>query len=96
MHLARLKGGVRRVMRISEITGLENDDYQIQDIFRFQQAGLDSQGRAAGRFQATGNVPAVLDRLEELGIPVSPRLFDPRPLSGIETVSFSSQQEVPL
>ena len=48
VHLARLKGGVRRVMRISEIVGLENGDYQIQDIFRFQQSGVDAAGPGEG------------------------------------------------
>jgi len=92
VHLARLKGGVRRVMRISEITGIEEGEYQIQDIFCFHQMGLDSLGRATGRFEATGNVPVLLDRLEELGIPVSPRLFDPRSLSSGEAISFSSEE----
>ena len=92
VHLARLKGGVRRIMRISEITGLEDGDYRIQEIFRFQQAGLDSQGRAAGCFHASGNVPVLLDRLYEVGIPISPRLFESRLLGGVEINSFSSQE----
>ena len=68
VHLARLKGGVRRVMRIAEIVDLENNEYQLRELFRFQQAGLDAQGLATGRFHVSGNVPAFLDRLRERGI----------------------------
>ncbi|MBN2577859.1 MAG: CpaF family protein [Pirellulales bacterium] len=95
VHLARLKGGVRRVMRISEIVGLEDGEYQIQEIFRFQQTGVDDQGRAAGRFFASGNVSVFLDRLYQLGIPISPQLFEPGPLGSNENDSFSSVEVIP-
>jgi pilus assembly protein CpaF len=78
IHLARLKGGVRRVMRISEITGLDGDDYRMQEILGFRQAGLDEQGRAQGAFYATGNVPAFCDRLAERGIDLPQNLFERR------------------
>ena len=58
VHLARLKGGVRRVMRIVELVDLEQNEYQLRELFRFQQAGLDAQGLAKGRFHVSGNVPA--------------------------------------
>jgi pilus assembly protein CpaF len=78
VHLSRLKGGVRRVMRVSEIIDLENNEYRMQEIFRFQQAGLDEQGRAKGRFFATGNIPTIVDRLAERGIVLDPKLFAAR------------------
>jgi len=95
VHLARLKGGVRRVMRISEIVGLENGEYQIQEIFGFQQTGLDAEGRAKGRFHASGNISVFIERLYELGIPISAQLFEPRLLSGVEIGSFSSEEVIP-
>lgn len=78
IHLARLKGGVRRVMRISEIVGFSDGDYEMQELFGFQQEGVDAAGRAKGHFYATGNVPRFLARLEEQGIPLSPSLFEKR------------------
>lgn len=78
VHLARLKGGVRRVMRVSEITGLDSGDYQMQEIFGFRQSGVDEEGRAKGVFYATGNVPALTRRLEELGIELPRGLFEKR------------------
>jgi pilus assembly protein CpaF len=83
VHLARLKGGVRRVMRVSEITGFNNGDYQLQELFGFRQEGVDSAGRAKGTFYATGNVPHFLKRLVERGIAVPVSLFEKRPLTPV-------------
>lgn len=81
VHLARLKGGVRRVMRISEITALESGDYVIQDLFGYQQTGVDDRGIARGHFYATGHVPQFLRRLIEQGIDLAPSLFEARQLT---------------
>jgi len=81
VHLARLKGGVRRVMRVAEIIGCSNGDYQMQELFGFQQEGVDGAGRAKGHFYATGNVPRFLKRLEEQGIKLPESLFQKRVLT---------------
>lgn len=75
VHLSRLKGGVRRVMRVSEIVSANNGEYQLEDIFGFRQNGLDAQGRAKGEFYATGYVPHCVSRFEDAGICISPNLF---------------------
>lgn len=93
VHLARLKGGVRRVMRISEITGLEDGDYRMQEIFGFRQQGVDAQGRAKGSFYAAGNVPQFLRRLSELGIELPRGLFEQRTF-GLAKSNGSPSQEV--
>ena len=80
IHLARLKGGVRRVMRISEVVGLENGEYQLQEIFGFKQRAVDDEGVAMGNFYATGYRPAFCRRLEEIGIDVPDSLFVAREL----------------
>ena len=80
VHLSRLKGGVRRVMRIVEIVDLENNEYQLRELFRFQQAGLDADGNATGHFQVSGNVPSFFDRLRERGIELNADLFQARKL----------------
>ena len=93
IHLARLKGGVRRVIRVSEITGLENGEYGMQEIFGFKQSGVDEQERAKGTFYATGNVPQFHVRLKELGIELPEHLFDKRTLS-IAKTNGSSPREI--
>ena len=81
IHLARLRGGVRRVMRVSEIMSLENGDYKIQDLFGFEQTGSDDRGIARGHFYATGNKPVFLKRLNQLGIEIPESLFAQRQLT---------------
>ena len=93
IHLARLKGGVRRVMRISEVVGIDANEYRMQEIFGFKQAGISDSGRAQGNFYATGNVPAFCQRLEELGIDLPVELFEKRVI-GIAKTNGSSSREV--
>jgi pilus assembly protein CpaF len=92
VHLARLKGGVRRVMRMSEITGLDGSEYRMQEILGFRQSGVDDDGRAKGHFYAAGNVPSFIRRVEEMGIDVPQGLFQKRTL-GIAKSNGSSPRE---
>ena len=93
VHLARLKGGVRRVMRLSEVVGIDTGEYHMQEIFGFKQAGIGDDGRAQGSFYATGNVPSFCQRLEELGITLPAKLFEKRVI-GIAKTNGSSSREV--
>jgi pilus assembly protein CpaF len=78
VHCARLKGGPRKVTRISEIVGLRrHKHYRVQDIFGFRQSGL-RDGLAVGEFFATGYQPTFLPRLHAAGIDLSPELFKER------------------
>src|SRR4029077_20832770 len=81
VHLARIKGGVRRGMRVSEVTALENGDYAIQDLFGFQQTGLDDRGIARGHFYATGHHPNFARRMLEQDIDLPPKRFEARQLT---------------
>jgi pilus assembly protein CpaF len=76
VHLARLKGGIRRVMRVSEIVGIENDSYVVEDIFAFEQQGITAEGVAEGRFAATGYRPQSLKRFAVAGIELPDNLFE--------------------
>ena len=80
VHLARLKGGARRIMRITEVHGLDTGEYRLQDIFGFRQHGVDEDGVAQGTFYATGYRPTFLGRLQEIGIALPERLFEKRDL----------------
>jgi pilus assembly protein CpaF len=78
VHLARLKGGVRRVTRISEVVGVENQAYVLKDVFVFKQLGLDARGRSTGEFHATGYRPVCLERMLTSGISVPESIFGAR------------------
>lgn len=78
VQLARLKGGVRHVVRISEIVGMRGDDYHLEEIFGFEQTGIGADGRARGEFYATGYVPSCLRRIQAAGIELDEREFTER------------------
>ena len=79
IQLARLKGGARRVVRISEIVGTEAGPgpYQIRDLFGYKQLGVRG-GQAYGEFFATGQAPIFAERLRANGIELPDRLFEKR------------------
>jgi pilus assembly protein CpaF len=78
VHLARLKGGVRRVMQVSEIVGVKEGGFHLEDVFGFEQTGVDEVGVAQGEFYFTGYRPLCLSRLRAAGIRLSDELFDKR------------------
>jgi pilus assembly protein CpaF len=70
VHLNRGPDGKRRVVAISEITGLEGQVITMQDIFVFEQTGLDERGHVLGNFRATGIRPRCMDRIVRAGYQV--------------------------
>jgi pilus assembly protein CpaF len=78
IQMQRLADGSRKLISLQEVHGLTDGEIVLREIFRFDQTGLDAQGRVRGRFRATGLVPAFLDRLHVRGCVVSRTLFDPR------------------
>ena len=88
IQLSRLTGGARKVVRVSEITGMEGTVMSMQDLFVFKQTGLDENRRTRGYFCSTGIRPHCLERLENAGVHVSPELFEQRVLNG-EAGQFS-------
>ena len=77
VHLARLKGGARRVMRVSEVVGLDPAPYDVRDVYEYRQLGV-RDGRAFGEFRATGYRPKLLDRLRMMGVELPDALFEAR------------------
>ncbi len=72
---SRFPDGSRRVTHISEITGMETGVVQMQDIFRFQQDGFDSEGRVTGKYMPTGQIPEFYENLKQRGIGVDMEIF---------------------
>jgi len=75
VHQARLRDGTRRITHITEIQGLEGDVIVLQDIYRWEQQGVDADGRVVGDHRATGLRPKCVDRLLEQGAEVPASLF---------------------
>jgi pilus assembly protein CpaF len=76
VQVARLSSGARRVVAISEITGMEQDVITMQDIFVFDHQGLAPDGRVLGRFRATGIRPKCAEKLAIAGRPLPIAMFD--------------------
>jgi len=77
IHLARFVDGSRKVVAVSEISGLEGQVVTMQDLFRFHHEGTDSDGRVLGRVLPTGIQPRFLERLAEMGVSFPNELFSP-------------------
>jgi pilus assembly protein CpaF len=76
VQVARMSDGSRRVINITEVTGMEGEVITLQDIFVFEKRGLSPEGKVIGRFAATGIRPKFADKLAAAGIRLSADLFD--------------------
>jgi len=77
LHQQRLRDGGRRLLKITEIIGLQGDVIETQDIFTFQQTGY-TDNKIAGHFTPTGIIPRCMERLENTHNNLSLDLFKPR------------------
>jgi pilus assembly protein CpaF len=77
IQLSRMRDGTRRMTAISELTGMESDVIQLQDIVRYNRLGIDEHGMIIGEFRATGIRPRFLTEVATIGLKVDPRIFDP-------------------
>ena len=77
VQVARLSDGRRKLISLSELSGMEGDVITMQEIFRYRQTGVGSDGMVQGRFEATGIRPRFLDQVMAHGVSLSPDLFRP-------------------
>jgi pilus assembly protein CpaF len=68
IQVARLTDGTRRIVSISEITGMEGEMITMQEIFQFERTGVDAAGKVLGRFRTTGIRPRFAERLKQYGM----------------------------
>ncbi len=80
IQASRLQGGPRKVTYITEVLGMEGETVIMQDIFKFEQEGIDENGRAYGNFISTGVRPSFMDRLEAAGVRLPSNIFAPKRL----------------
>jgi pilus assembly protein CpaF len=75
VHQSRLRDGSRKVVQASEVVGMEGDTIVMQDVFRFEQTGIDENGKILGELLPTGLRPRINDRIEDAGIHLPPSVF---------------------
>jgi pilus assembly protein CpaF len=76
VQIARLSDGTRKVLSVSEVTGMDAESIAMQEIFTFDRRGLDENGKVRGTFRATGFRPLFADRLAAAGARLRPALFE--------------------
>ncbi|MFZ1680175.1 MAG: CpaF family protein [Rhizobiaceae bacterium] len=77
VQLTRLSDGRRKITSVAEVTGMEGDVIQMQEIFRFVRTGTDSDGKIIGHFEATGIRPRCLEDMRAMGIEFPGKYFEP-------------------
>lgn len=90
VQAARLKGGQRKIVQISEVVGVQGETVCMHDVFSFERTGI-RDGKAIGRFESTGVRPNCLEQLQAAGLELSPAMFQRRTL---ETDRFSQVSRV--
>jgi len=76
VQLSRLSDGSRKVMSVQEVNGMEGDVVTMQEVFKFEQTGVDQNGKVKGRFRATGIRPKFAEKFQAMGIQIPNELFD--------------------
>ncbi|MBO2975049.1 CpaF family protein [Burkholderia pseudomallei] len=77
VQTARLTDGKRKIISIQELTGMEGEIINMQEIFTFKRTGLDASGNVLGYFTATGVQPKFTERLTAFGIQLPDAMYDP-------------------
>jgi pilus assembly protein CpaF len=77
VQVARLSDGRRKLVSLSELTGMEGEVVTMQEIFRYRQTGMSPEGQVIGKFEATGIRPRFLDQVMAHGVTLSADLFRP-------------------
>jgi pilus assembly protein CpaF len=76
VQLSRLSDGSRKVMSVQEVSGMEGEVVTMQEVFTFEQTGVDKNGKVKGRFRATGIRPKFAEKFQAMGIQIPNELFD--------------------
>ncbi len=79
VQASRLQDGSRRMVSITEITGMEGEVISMQEIFRYERLGMEPNGKIIGRFNATGVRSHYSERFKQWGYNLPPEIFDPIP-----------------
>ena len=77
VQASRLQDGSRRMVSITEVTGMEGDVISMQEVFRYERLGLEPNGKIIGRFNATGVRSHFSDRFKQWGYDLPAAIFEP-------------------
>jgi pilus assembly protein CpaF len=78
VHESRFSDGTRKIVKMTEVVGLEGDQITMQDIFEYKQTGVGSDGKVIGYFRPTGAVPTFIEEIGARGLTIDRSIFDPQ------------------
>ena len=78
VQITRFSDGSRKIISISEVTGMYEGEIQLQEIFGYSRRGISKEGRILGYFSATGVIPQFVEGLREAGVGVDMSMFVPK------------------
>jgi pilus assembly protein CpaF len=78
VQITRFSDGTRKIIYISEVTGMYEGEIQLQDIFAFTRTGISREGKILGYYSATGVIPQFVEELREAGVGIDMAMFVPR------------------
>ncbi len=81
IHIARFSDGTRKVIKITEITGMEGETVLTQDLFEYVRTGVDASGMVTGSFRASGTRSIYAERMETAGFAPPPEMFVARAMA---------------
>lgn len=76
IHQSRIRDGSRKITHITEVQNMEGEIIILQDLFRFNQVGIDEKGKILGDFETTGIRPKFMEKFEANGITIPLHLFN--------------------
>ena len=76
IQVARLVDGSRKVVSFQEVTGMESGIIMLQELFTFEQTGIDTNGAVKGQFRSLGIMPGFISRFKAMGLPIPYEMFD--------------------
>ena len=76
IHVSRLPDGSRKMVKISEVSGIESETIMMQDLFEFVRTGMSPEGKVLGSFRPTGIRSTYAGRLEAAGMRIDPKWFE--------------------
>jgi septum site-determining protein MinD len=94
VQISRLSDGTRKVISITEVSGLQGEVVTMAEIFRFKETGYDKNRRIQGAFQSTGVVPSFIQKLSDKGVVIPREMFsnEPKPANPVEQKPIQSQK----
>ncbi|MFZ4403614.1 MAG: ATPase, T2SS/T4P/T4SS family [Pseudobdellovibrionaceae bacterium] len=97
VQISRMSDGSRKILSITEVSGLQGDIVTLAEIFKFKETGYDKNRRILGQFQATGSIPTFIQKLSDKGVTIPREIFsNEKPAAGAAAAPISAPSAVGL